>query len=452
MTSIGNTRAMAILMVGDIIAYLFSLVLTLTIRYGELPGRSLIFSHLPAFSILIALFILVNFSAGTYERQSYIARNKVIGFLLKVQIVNAAIGISFFYFAPVVIAPKANLFIYVVVSTAILLVWRKIMFPVFNVSKKQIAILVGNGEEVSDIKEEVNNNSQYGFIFREFIEPESDAAKTSQAISQAVNRTGATVIVADLNKGSTESAMHYLYSLIYSGLQIIDAGKLYEVIFDRIPLSMVGDRWFVEHSSSALGNRVMYDSFKRVIDVVVSLIGGLVSLIFYPFVYVAIKLEDKGPIFITQNRVGKGGKAIRIYKFRSMSGNDEGRYGHNGVTNNVVTNVGSFLRKSRIDELPQFWNVLKGDLSMVGPRPELPDLVSIYEKEIQYYNARHLVKPGLFGWAQIYHEAHPHHAVATEDTKDKLSYDLFYIKNRSLAVDLKIILRTLQILMKRAGR
>jgi lipopolysaccharide/colanic/teichoic acid biosynthesis glycosyltransferase len=150
--------------------------------------------------------------------------------------------------------------------------------------------------------------------------------------------------------------------------------------------------------------------------------------------------------------MGRNGKQVKIIKFRSMTGNDEGVYGHNGKTTNFVTRVGSFLRKTRIDELPQFWNVLKGDLSMVGPRPELPNLTLIYEKQIPYYNARHLVKPGLFGWAQIYHENHPHHNVATEDTRDKLSYDLYYIKNRSLALDIKITLRTLQILFKRAGK
>jgi lipopolysaccharide/colanic/teichoic acid biosynthesis glycosyltransferase len=135
-----------------------------------------------------------------------------------------------------------------------------------------------------------------------------------------------------------------------------------------------------------------------------------------------------------------------------MSGNDNGKYGAAGVTKNVVTRVGSFLRRSRIDELPQFWNVIKGDLSMVGPRPELPSLVAIYKNEISYYESRHLVKPGLFGWAQIYHESHPHHEIATEETRNKLSYDMYYIKNRSLMLDLKIVLRTLQILIRRSGR
>ena len=237
-----------------------------------------------------------------------------------------------------------------------------------------------------------------------------------------------------------------------SGLQIVDASKLYETLFDRIPLSMLGERWLVENSANSLGNRRVYDSVRRLLDIVVSFVGGVISLLIYPFVILAIKIDDGGCVFIDQTRVGLKGKPVVITKFRSMSGNDHGQYGSNGTTQHEVTRVGKFLRGTRIDELPQFWNVLRGDLSLIGPRPELPSLVSVYEKEIPYYNVRHLVKPGLLGWAQIYHENHPHHAVDTEDTKDKLSYDLFYIKNRSLLIDLKIFFRTMQIILRRAGK
>ena len=134
-----------------------------------------------------------------------------------------------------------------------------------------------------------------------------------------------------------------------------------------------------------------------------------------------------------------------------MTHDDKGEYGTD-TKPAQVTRVGAFLRKSRIDELPQLWNVLKGDLSLIGPRPELPELVKHYTEEIPYYNVRHLIKPGLSGWAQIYHDQHPHHAVATLETKHKLSYDLYYIKNRSFLLDLKIALRTLKTLVTFAGR
>ena len=325
------------------------------------------------------------------------------------------------------------------------------MFPVLSLSRTQPAILVGAGDDVLDLYREVNGSDRYGLVFKEHIIPKGSIDETVAAIGTSVNDNGATIIIADLRNHSVEYAIPFLYSLVFSGVRIIDAGKLYESIFDRIPISMVGERWLVENSTS-LGNRRIYDVLKRLIDILVASIGGVISLIFYPFIYIAIKIEDHGPLFISQERIGSNGKKIKIVKFRSMSGNDNGVYGSNGESKLFVTKVGNFLRISRLDEIPQFWNVVRGDLSLVGPRPELPQLVSIYDKEIPYYNARHLVKPGLFGWAQIYHEAHPHHSVSTEDTRDKLSYDLYYIKNRSLMLDIKITLRTIQILMKRVGR
>ena len=141
---------------------------------------------------------------------------------------------------------------------------------------------------------------------------------------------------------------------------------------------------------------------------------------------------------------------MRIMKFRTMSiANDGGVWGNS--RKNTITRVGGFLRRSRIDELPQLWNVVRGDISLIGPRPEFPEPVALYIKEIPYYNLRHIVKPGLSGWAQIYGK-HPHHGINSDETRDKLSYDLYYIKNRSLTLDLKIALRTMEVLLSFAGK
>jgi lipopolysaccharide/colanic/teichoic acid biosynthesis glycosyltransferase len=180
-------------------------------------------------------------------------------------------------------------------------------------------------------------------------------------------------------------------------------------------------------------------------DVVISFPLALASLVFYPFVIAARKIEGY-PVFIYQERVGKNQKPIRIMKFGSMTVSDGGVW----VTksDNRITKVGAFLRKSRIDELPQLWNILRGDLSLIGPRPELPNLVELYKKEIPHYNVRHLIKPGLSGWAQIHHEKPPH---SIEETVDKLSYDLYYVKHRSFLLDLKIALQTVKTLLSRVG-
>jgi lipopolysaccharide/colanic/teichoic acid biosynthesis glycosyltransferase len=185
-------------------------------------------------------------------------------------------------------------------------------------------------------------------------------------------------------------------------------------------------------------------------DIIISLPLLLFALVIFPFVAIALKLDDGGSIFGHQIRIGKNNKLIWILKFRTMLFNDNGAWEKKGLENRL-TRVGNFLRKTRLDEFPQVWNVLKGDMSLIGPRPEFPEAVKHYTEELPYYNVRHLIKPGLSGWAQLYGE-HPHHGTDVNKTKNKLSYDLYYIKNRSFLLDLKIALRTLKTLASIAGR
>jgi lipopolysaccharide/colanic/teichoic acid biosynthesis glycosyltransferase len=427
-------------------------VISLTIRYGEVPSRELLGSHIPSFLILWGCFLIVNFIAGLYDKRTGLIKNIVSNLLVRTQIINVIIGVVFFYFAPVGIAPKSNLFIYFAVSTALLFVWRIVMVPVFSISRRQEAVLLGDGVDIDDLYTEINARSHYGFVFSERVSLKSSPTETAQQLLAVMSRTKAPFVVADLHNPHIESAMSSLYALIFSGVQIVDAGRIYEHIFDRIPLSLVKEKWFVEQSSAAIGSRYVYDTIKRVFDVCASIVLGILSIPFYPLVYCAVKIEDGGPLFVEQERVGKDGKTIKMLKFRSMTSNDSGRYATTqGKSALQITKIGHIIRLTRIDELPQLWSVLKGDQSLIGPRPELPALTQVYTKEIPHYNARHLIKPGLSGWAQIYHKAHPHHAVAVEDTRDKLSYDLFYIKNRSLALDARIALQTLRALISKYG-
>ncbi len=445
------SRKIMLLVIGDIVSYVFSLILTLTIRYGEVPDRALFMSHIGSFSILFIIFLLVGFSAGIYDKQTGLIRGRIQGLLVRVQVVNFVIGIIFFYFAPVAIAPKANLFIYFAISTSLMLIWRTIMAPVLSRTRKQSAVLVGMGDDIQDLYDEVGSGD-YGIAFKDRVEPHGSIQELVASIATTTCATESTIIVADLNNQSIQAAMPFLYSIIFSGVLVIDAAKLYESVFDRIPLSIVGERWLVEHSTAAVGSRRTYDVLKRLMDIVVAGAVGLVSLIVYPLVYIAIKLDDGGRAFVTQERIGKNGKLIRMTKFRSMTADDSGAYGDSGgKTTLKVTRVGRLIRMTRIDELPQLWSVIKGDQSLIGPRPELPALAAVYEKEVPYYNARHLIKPGLSGWAQIYHRAHPHHAVAIDDTCDKLSYDLYYVKHRSFALDIRIALQTAKAILSKQG-
>ncbi|MDE1975325.1 MAG: sugar transferase [Patescibacteria group bacterium] len=451
MTRAVNSKMAAIMVAGDIVAYLFSLILMISVRYALIPGRSLILTHLQSFGILFILFAIVNLAVGLYDKPTISSKPRVPGLILTAQALNVVIGIAYFYLVPSIITPKTSLAFYFIVSTAAMYIWRLAVLPVISSQRKQPAILIGKGGDIDDLRNELDTNSSYGLFFKEVIAPNGSSDDLVSELEKAASGSEPVVVVADFHDKTVESIMPRLYKLIFSGVQVIDASKLYETVFGRIPMSMLGEKWFVENSAEAFGSRTVYDFLKRTMDIVIAGTIGLISLIIYPFVVLAIKAEDGGSVFVTQMRVGKNGRTIRVRKFRSMTSDDNGAYGRDGKTRNVVTKVGRFIRLTRIDELPQLWSVVNGDQSLIGPRPELPALVEVYSKQIPYYDSRHLIKPGLSGWAQIYHRAHPHHAVAIDDTRDKLSYDLFYVKNRSLMLDVSIALQTARAVVSRQG-
>lgn len=401
------------------------------------------------FSILFAIWILVFFIAGLYEKHTLILKSRLPSRILNATVTNSVISVVFFYLIPVFgITPKTTLFLYLIVSFCLIVLWRLFIVPKIGMRGRANAILVGTSREMHELKNEVNNNERYSFKFVSSIDlDEIDGIDFKQEIIDRVYADDISVIVMDLKSERIEKTLPLLYNLVFSKVKFVDFYKVYEEIFDRVPLSLVGHNWFLKDIS--FSSRSLYDILKRAMDIIVSLILGIVSLIFYPFVAVAIKLDDGGEIFSFQKRVGQNNKLITIIKFRTMTlPNDDANW---NKIKNKVTKVGAFLRKSRIDELPQIWNVLMGDISLIGPRPEFEKPVREYVEKIPYYNVRHMIKPGLSGWAQIYHEQHPHHGVDIEETRNKLSYDLYYIKNRSFMLDIKIALKTIKTLLLRAG-
>jgi exopolysaccharide biosynthesis polyprenyl glycosylphosphotransferase len=189
--------------------------------------------------------------------------------------------------------------------------------------------------------------------------------------------------------------------------------------------------------------------YKRVASLVTSTIGLLLSLPLLPFVVLAIKISFPGKILYRQNRVGREGVVFRCYKFRTMHSDAEADSGPTWARDDDprITRVGRFLRKTRMDEIPQLWNVLRGDMSLVGPRPERPEFVAELNQKIPYYHLRHSVRPGITGWAQVLYK----YGSSVEDAKEKLRYDLYYVKNASAGLDLLIILNTIKIVLLGRG-
>jgi len=440
---VSNTKENIFLFLGDILIFVISLFGMLFFRYLQVPEVALVYSHVIPFSILFVVWVLVFFIAGLYEKHTILLKNKLSSIILNAQIVNSVIAVLFFYFIPYFgITPKTNLFIYLVVSFPFIFAWRLYGFPFLAKHKRQSALLIGGGQDMVDLKREVNMNSRYKFHFVSNIDPDDIGGLDFQEeILKQVYASNIQVVAVDLSSEKIEPVLPHLYNLIFSKIRFIDAYKIYEDIFDRVPLSLVRYNWFLENVSTS--PQITYGVLKRVMDVTLALVVGVGALAVFPFVVLAIKLDDKGSVFFYQDRIGENNQPIRIVKFRTM--------GVSGGGEKDITKVGAFLRKTRIDELPQLWNVLKGDLSMIGPRPEIPTLINQYTKEIPYYSIRHLIKPGLSGWAQLYHENHPHHQSDVVETKVKLSYDLYYVKNRSFVLDVKIALKTLKKIVSRSG-
>lgn len=441
----------AILFIGDVVLLYAALFATLAIRYFELPteGTITIQMHLLPFSILFIAWVLSFFIAGLYDKHTLLLRKRLPSLILKTQTWNSVLAVLFFYFIPVFkIAPKTNLFIYLGISFIFILGWRLSAVALGGGSRREKAVIIGTGPELRELEEEINKNPRYHMNFVRSIDVQKiTEADFKDEIVKTIYAEGITTIVIDLQNDKVAPLVPHLYNLIFSKVQFIDKYKIYEEVFDREPLSLLGDSWFLENISSA--PHMMYDTFKRIMDIIIAAVLGAFSLVLYPFVFLAIKLDDGGTLFTYQNRVGEDKKIIRLVKFRTMTVNDQGEWSK-GIQN-VITRVGEFLRKTRIDELPQLWNVLRGDISLIGPRPEFPEPAMAYAGHIPYYNVRYLIKPGLSGWAQIYHKEAPHHDIDIEQTRVKLSYDLYYIKNRSVWLDIKIALKTIKTLLSRSG-
>ena len=225
---------------------------------------------------------------------------------------------------------------------------------------------------------------------------------------------------------------------------VVDIRSFYEHVVKRLPLSQITDEWLLETEGFNLNTRGSLRRLKRAFDVCVSIAIFLITAPIMLLTAIAIRLESKGPVIYKQDRVGLFEKEFTVYKFRSMRTDAE----KNGAVwakehDDRITRVGRFIRKVRIDELPQLWNVLKGDMSFIGPRPERMTFVKKLKEDIPYYSLRHTVKPGLTGWAQV---CYPYGA-SEEDSRHKLEYDLYYIKNMSILLDITIVLKTIGVVL-----
>ncbi len=258
------------------------------------------------------------------------------------------------------------------------------------------------------------------------------------------------VVVASYNSENITSRIYNdLITLLEKGFPIKEYTQVYEDITYRVPVQFVGKDFYKYFPFSRNNKNKLYLAYRRALDIVLSLVGLLIGSLFLPIVLIGNVVGNRGPLFYKQERVGKNGKPFLIYKFRTMVVNAEANGAVWAQKNDArITAFGRFLRTSRLDEIPQFINILKGDMSLIGPRPERPVFIEELSQVIPFYETRHIVKPGLTGWAQV----KARYGSSIDDSLVKLQYDLYYIKHRSFFLDFNIIVKTLSTVIFLRGQ
>lgn len=452
-----RARELTILILGDVAFFMLALWLTLTLRYLAFPSIELFSIHLGPFLTLSLAWLFIFYVAGLYDKQTVFLKSMLFVRILNTLVVNALVAALLFLIVPFGIAPKTNLVIYLIITIILFTWWRLYLYRFVSPKTKHRAILLADGPEAIELVDEINNNDRYNYSFHRLID--ESAAKTpdfEEKLFKLIERERIDIIVANQSGEYISAFLPRLFDLAFIRFKItfLDFYKVYEDTFDKVPLSALRYEWFITHVSQS--KSLIYDSLKRTIDVVGSCLLGVALLLMLPFIYLAMRIEGNGPLFITQDRIGRLNKPVKVYKIRTMTENRSASATwttEDAQEGNRITKVGAILRKLSIDELPQVWTILKGDMSLIGPRNDIKGLGERLATEIPYYNIRNFVKPGVTGWAQT----HQHYMgnnispQSLEETKERLSYDLYYIKNRSLLLDVEIALRTLKTLLSRFG-
>jgi len=448
----------AILLVGDLAILYLSLYLTLLIRTGGNVTNEVWQDHFYPFTIIYVIWIIVFFINDLYNLNITQDAYKFTKKLTRAILINTLIAVGFFYLVPYFgIAPKTNLFLNIVIFVLLIYAWRFFFNSV--ISRSVFAnriLLLGPQAKFADILPGLQSGRYHGWKVVAIWDPNETKEyrrdgikyfKNTTALSEAIQEEKINTIVIGTDIEKDKMLARDLYKSIFDNVTIHNLPNFYEIVTQRLPADLLSETWFLENIKET--DKIFYDVIKIIYDFILALIVGIFFIITYPFIAAMIMIDDGRPIFYSQKRVGKKEKIFKIYKYRSMRRNAEQQGALWAQKNdNRITRSGRFLRKTRLDELPQVINVLKGDMSFIGPRPERPKFVQELVEMMPFYSIRHLAKPGLTGWAQINYE----YAASFEENLKKLQYDLYYIKNRSLLLDLKIALKTLGIMISRKGQ
>ncbi len=430
-----STSSFWLTAVPDAILFYLGLWLAMVIRYHGNVGFQGSGAVVRTFSLLFVFWLAVFFIHGLFEAGVFRRYTTLVVNLVSAMLVNTLLAVIYFYFQPnLILTPRRFLLIDVAVTFVLILAWYLIVKYVLKNRLVEGAYIFSFNGELDGLEREIAAYSYLGYKVL--------GKLNEQSLPQARLEKNSSVILPD-NLHSSPKVSEALYQLRTQGVTFYNHKDFYEFLLRRVYLSDLNELWFLENINYK--EKRLYNLVKRVVDILLGLFGFLVFVISWPFCALAIKLNSRGPALFVQERVGKGGQIFKVYKYRTMSGGKTNTWTQ--VNDPRITKVGKILRKTRIDEWPQFINLLNGSMSLVGPRPEQPHLVEELKQQIPFYDERHLVKPGITGWAQL-----NIYAGTLEETKLKLQYDLYYIKHRSFLFDVEIILKTIYYIFTWQGR
>jgi exopolysaccharide biosynthesis polyprenyl glycosylphosphotransferase len=357
--------------------------------------------------------------------------------------------------------PRVGVGAFLLFASILTLAWRMIFIRLYkSTGQRRRVLLIGAGKAGQTLAELYHSLGTRSFNLVGYVDDDQQKfGKTicglrvlgpSTNLLNLIDIYHVSDVVIAINGEIQGTTFQTILDAQEKGVEVSRMPILYEEMTGRVPIHHLESDWIIRSFVDGLHVSGFYELTKRLLDILGGIVGLLIFAITCPFLSLAVLIDTGFPIFYSQPRLGKGGRVFKIFKYRTMRQDAEADGEAKTTLENDprVTRVGSFLRKTRLDELPQFWNVLRGEMSLVGPRAERPELVAEYQKQVPFYRARLLVKPGLGGWAQINYG----YVASVTETAVKIEYDLYYIKHRTLGMDFQIILRTIGTVLRRTGR
>jgi len=451
LTSI-DTKKQAFLVLGDILLIISSFYLSFYIRFF---GFVNLLNQYTGATVIIVFFYLISFYIfGVYEfSRSFKSSYFVTRFIIAIGLATLLIA-GIFYSLPWWKAGRGLLIINMFFVSLFIYIWRLLCQRVFKVYlKPKRIIIVGAGYAGKYIADVLKNKPDYmvcGFIDDDIEKHQIyignyQVLGNCKMMSEVVEKYGIENVVVAITHEKHADLLRELLNIKLKGVEIYDLPTFYEEVSGKIPVSHLREGWIVYATFQGMKSN-LYVPIKRWVDILLSLSMLILLLPFIVVVAILVKIDSPGKALYKQKRVGFNGKVYTIIKFRSMVSNAEsGGAIWAKEDDSRITKFGKFIRKFRIDEIPQLWNVLVGEMSFVGPRPERPELMELLT--LPFYALRHVVKPGITGWAQVNYR----YGASKEDALEKLKYDIFYLKNLSFILDLQIILKTINVVLFREG-